>query len=48
MTRDSTRFMTRDSARMDMAEASVESEVESHEEVVNNESTSLLLKSTDG
>ena len=43
MTRDSTRFMTRDSARMDMAEASVESH-----EVVNNESTSLLLKSTDG
>ena len=44
MTRDSTSFMTRDSTRMDMAEASVES----HEEVVNNESTSLLLKSTDG
>ena len=43
MTRDSTRFMTRDSARMDMAEASVK-----FHEVVNNESISLLLKSTNG
>ena len=46
--RDSTRFMTRDSTRMDMVEASVARSVESHEEVIDNDSTSLLLKSTDG
>ena len=45
--RDSTRFMTRDSTRMDMV-ASVARSVESHEEVIDNDSTSLLLKSTDG